>query len=421
MEGCRLKVEGGSVNEFGDNIMTSEKETGYCWVILSIFVISQFVLSIAGFGWGSLAPFLKKAMTLNSIQIGLICSSFHFTACIVGFPSGILIDRYGVKTGIIFWLGFTGIPLFFLSFIHSYFLFLIFAALSGLGYGIGNPLASKGLFIWFNQRVRGIVFGIRQAAVTTGGATAGIFLVYLSEKMGPFFAIRITSLIIILVMGFAIFFYRDPAGSGAESCGGDKKKFEFKIIFNNTPLLLLSGYMAMLALTQGGVITFLILYMNEGLGYPLIMSGSFLAMLMIGAAAGRIFWGLLSDRMFQGKRKPILLIISAFAFASVAVLACWNKGWPDWLLMITVIMIGMSSVGWHAIGFVTVSEISDKEKTASAVGLASTIAWSGAFISPIAFGLMTDHFGYSAAWSVLAVFCLLSFVLCLFIPIKSRE
>ncbi|MBL0701874.1 MAG: hypothetical protein JJV91_00125, partial [Desulfosarcina sp.] len=61
--------------------MTSEKETGYCWVIFLIFVISQFVLSIAGFGWGSLAPFLKKVMTLNSTQGGLICSSFHFTAC----------------------------------------------------------------------------------------------------------------------------------------------------------------------------------------------------------------------------------------------------------------------------------------------------------------------------------------------------
>ena len=409
------------MNEFGDNIMTSEKETGYCWVILSIFVISQFVLSIAGFGWGSLAPFLKNVMTLNSTQIGLICSSFYFTASIVAFPAGIFIDRCGVKKGVIFWLGFTGIPLLFLSFIHSYFLFLVFVALSGLGYGIGNPVASKGLFIWFDQRFRGTVFGIRQAAVTAGGATAGIFLVYISEKMGPFVAIRIISLIIIIVMGFAIFFYRDPAGYGAGTDGVSKKKFEFRIIFSNSPLLLLSAYMAMLGLSQGVVISFLILYMNEILGYSLIMSGSFLAMLMIGAAAGRIFWGLLSDHIFQGRRKPVLLLISAFAFASIAVLAYWNKGWPDWLLMVLVIVIGMSSVGWNSIGLVTVSEISDKEKTASSVGLASTIAWSGIFISPIAFGSMTDHFGYSAAWLAVAFFCLLSFILCLFIPIKSRK
>ena len=401
--------------------MTSEKETGYCWVIFLIFVISQFVLSIAGFGWGSLAPFLKKAMTLNSTQVGLICSSFYFTAAIIAFPSGIIIDRFGVKTGIVFWLGLTGIPLFFLSFIHSYFLFLIFAALSGLGYGIGNPVASKGLFIWFDQRIRGTVFGIRQAAVTAGGATAGIFLVYLSEKMGPFFTIRVMSLIIIFVMVFAIFFYRDPAGYGNKAGGVSNKKIEFKIIFNNIPLLMLSVYMAMIGLAQGVVITFLILYMHEILGYSLIMSGSFLAMLMIGAAAGRIFWGLLSDRIFQGRRKPVLLLISAFSCASVGVLACWCKGWPDWLLMILVIVIGMSSVGWNSIGLVTVSEISDKDKTASSVGLASTIAWSGMFISPIVFGSMTDHFGYSAAWSVMAFSCLLSFVLCLFIPIKSRE
>lgn len=401
-------------------IMTSEKEAGYRWVILSIFVISQFILSIAGFGWGSLAPFLKKVMTLNSTQIGLICSSFYFTASMSAFPAGIAIDRYGVKAGVIVWLGLTGLPLFFLSFIHYYYLFLIVAAISGLGYGIGNPVASKGLFIWFDQRTRGTAFGIRQAAVTAGGAAAGIFLVYLCERMGPFSAIRIISLMIIAVMGFAIFFYRDPAADGTGS-GKGSKKLEFGVLFNNTPLLLLSLYMAMLGLAQGVVITFLILYLHEALGYSLIMSGSFLTMLMIGAAAGRIFWGLLSDRMFQGRRKPALLMISALAFVSVAALACWSKGNPDWLMIIVVIVIGMSSVGWNSIGLVTVSEISDSDKTASAVGLASTIAWFGIFISPIAFGSMTDHFGYSTAWLFLAVFCLFSFILCLFIPIRTRD
>ena len=93
--------------------MPSGKEAGYRWIILSIFVISQFILSIAGFGWGSLAPFLKKVMALNSTQIGLIASSFYFTSSMAAFPAGIAIDRYGVKTGVVLWLGLTGIPLFF--------------------------------------------------------------------------------------------------------------------------------------------------------------------------------------------------------------------------------------------------------------------------------------------------------------------
>ncbi|MCD6272298.1 MAG: MFS transporter [Deltaproteobacteria bacterium] len=400
--------------------MTSEKEAGYRWVILSIFVISQFILSIVGFGWGSLAPFLKKVMALNATQIGLISSSFYFTSAMAAFPAGVAVDRYGVRVGLILWLGLTGLPLFFLSFIHYYYLFLVVAALSGLGYGIGNPVASKGLFVWFDQRTRGTTFGIRQAAVTAGGAAAGIFLVYLCERMGPFSAIRIISLMIIVIMGFAIFFYRDPAGYGSVSGRGSKKP-ELRVLFNNIPLLLLSVYMAMLALAQGVIITFLILYLNEKLGYSLIMSGFFLAMLMIGAAAGRILWGLLSDRMFDGRRKPALLMVPAFSFASITALACWTRGWPDWLLMIVVIFTGMSSVGWASIGLVTVSEISDRNKTASSVGLASTIGWSGMFVSPIVFGSLTDHFGYLTAWFSIAVFCLLSFILCLFIPIRTRD
>lgn len=398
--------------------MTLKKDSGYCWVILTVFVISQFILSIAGFGWGALAPFLKKAMDLNSIQIGLISSSFFCTSAISAFPAGIAIDRYGVKTGILFWLGLTGIPLFFLSFIHYYHLFLLFAALAGLGYGIGNPVASKGLFIWFNQKTRGTVFGIRQAAVTIGGAVAGVFLVYLSEEIGPFATIRVISFLIMACMVAALFLYRNPTSEDIQTAGGSKK-IALGILFNNKPLLMLSVYMAMIGLSQGVVITFMILYLNEILNYSLIVSGIFLTMLMIGAAGGRIFWGLLSDRIFQGKRKPILLMIAILAFVSIAVLACWDKNWPNWLLLILVMGIGMSSVGWNSIGLVTVAEISDSTKTASSVGLASTIAWAGLFIGPMIFGSLTDKFGYLPAWLFLSIICLSAFILCLFIPIKK--
>ena len=84
-------------------------------------------------------------------------------------------------------------------------------SIAGLGYGMGNPVASKGLFLWFSQKTRGTAFGLRQAAVTIGGAAAGMLMVYLCQKFGPFVSLQIIALMIIFMMIFACFFYRHPA------------------------------------------------------------------------------------------------------------------------------------------------------------------------------------------------------------------
>ena len=405
-------------------IMITEEKSSYRWVIFSTFVVSHLVISLAGFGWGPLAPFLKKAMGLNSTQIGLISSSFYFAAAVSAFPAGIAVDRYGVKKGIFFWLGFTGITLFFMSFIKVYLVFLIFAAIAGVGYAAGNPVASKALFMWFDQKTRGTVFGIKQASITVGAAIAGVLVIYLCERIGPFLSIRVISLAIILMMVFAIFFYHNPSEESVIPDTGSPPKvskiLDFRVLFNNIPLLFVSLYMAMLGLAQGVISTFLILYINEKLGYSLLVAGSFLSMLMIGAATGRSLWGVVSDRLFDGNRKPVLNIISVVAAVSITILAFWNSVWPGWLLMIVVIITGMSCIGWNGICLATISEISDSDKTASSIGLASTLGWAGLFIGPIVFGSLTDNFGYSYAWSFVAVFCVLSLILSMYLPIKKN-
>ena len=396
----------------------------YRWIILLLFVVSQLILSIGGFGWGPLAPFLKKAMSLNGTQIGLISSSFYLTASLSALPAGIAIDRYGVKTGVLSWIGITGIFLFVLSFVHNYAFFLIFVALSGIGYGMGNPVASKGLFMWFDLRTRGTAFGIRQAAVTVGGAVAGVLLVFISEKMGPSIAIRTVGVMIMIMFVVCLLLYRDPSAlkdMPGKPTKGKKEKGKFRSLFNNKPLLILSFVFALLGLSQGIVTTFLLLYANEKLGYSLIASGSFLTIAMISGAAGRILWGVISDRIFQGARRPVMFIIAALATLCSATLALWGTDWPRWMFMPFVVILGMACIGFNSIAILTAAELSEKDKTATSVGFVSTIAWAGLFIGPLFFGALTDHFGYFYSWMTLALFSLLCFFLCFFLSVPASE
>ena len=395
----------------GLNSMNSKYNVNYRWLILLVIFCSQLVLSIGAFGWGPLSPFLIEIMSLNKTQIGAITSALCFTSALAAFPAGIIVDRYGVKKSMLSWLGITGFPLLFLSFVHhSFFIFLIMVGIAGVCYGMGNPVASKGLFIWFDKKMRGLAFGIRQSGVSIGNAIAGILLVYISEKSGPFIALRYVSLMIMVLFLIVFFLYKKP--EWAEDILPDRGSHNpqpmflgLNILFGNRKLLTLSLVAALFGISQGVVAAFFILYLNNGLSYPLLVAGSLFSILMIGGAAGRIFWGVISDRLFDGRRSPVIIIISILAFVNMTALAFWANAWPQWLFIFVILGIGISSWGWNGITFVMVAEVSDKTKTATSVGLVSTIGWLGLSLGPLGFGCITDYFGYFYAWLFVGVLC----------------
>jgi len=399
-----------------------EHDVSYRWIILGVIFGSQFVASMAAHGWGPLAPFLKKVMTLDNTEIGIISSSFHAAGTLSVFPAGVMIDRYGVRKGLLSWLGITGFPLLFLSFFHHHYsILLIMVALGGFGYAIGNPAGAKGLYVWFHKKTRGTVFGIRQSAVTGGGALSGILLVHIAQASGPFVALRTVCWMIMAMMVLTFLLYREPAGdedSAVEKGSNDALPMIVGLrgVFSNMVLLKASMIAGILGLVQGAVVTFFLLFINERLGYSLLAAGSLFTMFMISGAAGRILWGVVSDRMFSGSRKPVLMLICGVGIVSVTLLALWVSTWPHWLFIPVVIGIGVSSWGWNGIYLVLVAELSDRTRTATSVGFGVTLSWFGFSLGPAWFGSMTDQFGYCYAWLSVAVFCTFAFLLCLLIP-----
>jgi sugar phosphate permease len=407
--------------------MVPKYDMKYRWIILIIVSISQFVLSIVSYGWGPLAPFLKEVMLLNNMQIGLISTIFFLASAISAFPAGVFVDSYGTKIGLMSWLLATGFPLFFLSFFyHSYIIFLIIIGMSGFGYGIGNPVASKSLFIWFNKKVRGTVFGIRQSAVTFGGAVAGILLVYISQKLGPFRSLNIIAWITVILTLVVLVFYRGPSfnNENCEIAGRSEVRIPaaggLGNIFSNMAFLNVCFIGVMLGLSQSIVSTFLILYISKVLGYSLISAGGIFTVLMVSGATGRLLWGLVSDRFFGGSRKAVLVIISLLGLISVTSLTHFSGDWPPASIFIVAVALGISTWGWNAIFFVTVAELTEGRKTGTSVGLATTFGWLGISLGPICFGSIADHFGYFLAWTALSISCAICFMLSIFMPVSNR-
>ena len=108
----------------------------YKWVILGLLTIAQLVMSIGSYAWGPMAPFLRDEFGINRTQIGTIVSSLYFSSVIVALPAGFAVDRHGARPILIIALVTMGLSFVILSAVNQFSFFIVFAGLSGIGYGM---------------------------------------------------------------------------------------------------------------------------------------------------------------------------------------------------------------------------------------------------------------------------------------------
>ena len=66
---------------------------------------------------------------------------------------------------------------------------------------------------------------------------------------------------------------------------------------------------------QWTVVPYLGLYLYERFGWPVTEAAAYLALAQVGGVVGRIGWGLASDVVWGGRRKPA---------------RCWCRRWERW-------------------------------------------------------------------------------------------
>ena len=378
----------------------AESRQGYSWVILNILFFSQVVLSLGAYAWGPLGPYIKESLSLNSVQFGSLTSTLYLTSVIVSIPAGMSVDRWGVKPVLLLCMMLMGISMISASFCGSYLPLIILLAFAGASYGMINPLASKGLTLWFDVGFRATAFGIRQMGVTAGGAIAGILLIYLAQLKNWNLAVLVVGLFAILIAVAAFFFYKESPNKDSDvsvSTKKTQKKASMVDLLKNRNLVLVCLLMALLCLGQSSIGAFLVLYLKEHLGFPALLAGTFLTITMIAGGLGRVVWGIVSDRAFKGRRLPVMRIICVLATISSLSACLWTQGVPKYLFVIIVALFGLSYLGFQGVAVVLMVEACGSELAGRATGFGVTIAWIGMVLGPVIYGAIL-HFGYPVSW-----------------------
>jgi ACS family hexuronate transporter-like MFS transporter len=174
----------------------------------------------------------------------------------------------------------------------------------------------------------------------------------------------------------------------------------------------------LLALTYNGQIVaqyastvYLVLFLHEALGFPLVLASGLFALVNVVAIGARIAWGLTSDAVFEGARRPVLLIITALTLLTMLAAAALPRAAPMALAVGLAILLGLTAFSWTGIYGTLTIELAGRASAASAVAWVHVLGGVGSLGGAPLFGYLVDRTGsYRVAWVAAAVAVLIGLV-----------
>ncbi|MBN2282563.1 MAG: MFS transporter [Deltaproteobacteria bacterium] len=382
----------------------------YRWMILGLLTTAQLVMSLGAYSWGPMAPFLRDAFGISRTQIGTIVSSLYLFSVIIALPSGIAVDRLGSRIMLIIALAIMGGSFILLSAANYFSIIIILAGISGIGYGMINQISTKAIMIWFRSTTRATVMGIKQTGVTLGGALGAVLLPALSIAYGWRVAMITTGALMLIIAIASCVYYREqpvtaPAANStnAPSPPSNWRK-DFSDLWSKRSIRLLCFVSMLLASSQTCIASFLVLYLEEDLNLSIAMSGICLSLFMMAGTAGRIIWGIISDRIFGGDRQKPIIILSVIACATALCVAFFSPSSPLFLIFLCCILLGFTFMGWNAVYLTLGAEIAGPKLAGAVTGITITVCWTGIILGPPIFGIISDTVGYFWGWIMLSLF-----------------
>jgi predicted MFS family arabinose efflux permease len=360
----------------------------------------------------SVTPLLRESLGIGAAAAGLVVSVMFGSAVLASLPAGMVLDRADTRrtmagaVGVVFvtglwswWAGASG----------DFVTLLVARFFGGVGFVVawnaGIDIVSEAV----SEANRATAVSVFTASAPLGFA--------LGQGLSPAIAGRAGWPAIFLVfpglsvLGLLVFW---PVSRGLGSAHGAAPSLsEFANVLRDSNVLLLSalasfGYGLYLFVNSWGPS-----YLTAEIGLSLGLSGLIVALFPAMGIGGRIAGGVLSDRLFGGRRRPIALVtflVTAPLLGGFTVL----RSVP--LLVVTLLVAGFAIQLLLGLVFVYVRELVSPPVAATAVATVTTAGLGGAFVAPIIGGTVIDTAGYPAAFLGAGVLSALGLVLSWWAP-----
>jgi MFS family permease len=342
---------------------------------------------------GFLVPLRAHELGADRFQVGLLFSLATFAGAVLALPAGLLADRFGRRSMVIF------------SAVTGAASQVLIAASTSIGLddagqvigGMGAGAAQAALFASLADAVPNSRLGramgwmtlAMQIGFLLGPGLAGGLLAFMDVRA----ALAVTTIMYVLPLALA------PLISGARAAVpswdlvtplremGRKKGF---------PAAILALFGA--TLIWGTVQAYLPTFGAEVLGLSGTMIGAMIAIQAVFNGVARIPGGRIIDR---SERKGVIVATGVIGYSlAVLVLPHLSGFWAPTILLSAA--VPMLAIAYLALG-VAFSNLAPENGTGVAMGLYGTVLFLGLGVGPLLFGGIMNSSGYVAGFSACAV------------------
>lgn len=430
----------------------ADRRTNHRWVVLGLIICIWAIACADRANFGIALPFLKKEYGITNTQAGLIVSLFSFAYGFVQIPVGLLYKRLSEKaTGLLFAIFviltsvFTGL----MGTTSSVFLLQAYRVGLGLSEGPLGVGCTNVINRWFPAREKGTATGLWIAASKLGPLIVPSVCILVIELWGwreIFYVFAIPGIV------FAIAWMLLVTNSPSENrfCSPAEQRYilddtaaiksgrtssrathatpipyldainrtrrvsqidTIREVFKSWNIFAVAlGYGCMIGISNI-FMSWIPTYLVTVKGFTSVKMGFLASAPFLGAVAGNMLGGIISDRLLGGRRKPMMMLgaLGTVVMMVLLVDAPDSAVYLGVTLVMSGLMLGIGFAGYSAypMGLAT------KSTYPTAFGIVNCIGQIGGACAPLAVGILLDRYSWTSVFLYMvgtALLCLLLLV-----------
>ena len=370
--------------------------------IIVLIMVAQTVTNVGPLGVPAIASLIRADLGLTLAQAGSFLSMYYIGPSLISLPAGTLVDRWGVKRMLVLGQVLTAVGLLFASTAHSYIAFILLLIAAGFGYGVLNPTSTKAVMAWSPPAHRATLVGFKQVGLPLGGMLGAALLPALALALGWRTALVASAAVIAAGAIASVFVYHDPPDLALPAAAPGARGTVISVL-TSRDLWLLSLAAGIFAAMQTVWMSYLVLYLQGVVGLTLLAASRFLALAQFGGMLGRVLFGMLSDRLFGGRRRMPLVLAGVGSTACTLLILSTGPSASTLGLAALTVVFGVVGIGWNGVQHTWLAELAGPRAAGTAVGLGLAVSSAGVTLGPLLFGHVLQVTGsYRWPWLGLA-------------------
>jgi len=345
---------------------------------------------------------------LNTEQLGYIGSALFFAYAVGKCVNGFLADRSDIRKFMAVGLFVSALANFALGFRMPALFFAVLWGINGYAQSMGAPASVVGLARWFNNRERGTYYGFWCTSHNLGEALTFVLTSLVVSAFGWQWGFVGAGLFGLAGVVLAWIFYRDsPQSQGLPSIiewSGETVPPEQarehasvwagqKAVLSNWAVWMIALSSAFIYVARYAINSWGIYFLEMKKGYTNLEASSIISVNAVCGLAGTLFCGVISDKLFGGRRNTPALIAGLMNMLALC-LFLLVPGAHKSLDVLAMVMFGTSiGVLFCFLGGLMAVDVAPKNAAGAALGVVGIASYLGAGIQDIVSGYLIKSRG----------------------------